>query len=133
MILDYISGMCMQGTERRSEELNYKVLNKTLGMPLHPGTFNIQLDQEVPFERLGPPFFNCTSNDEYRLYLCGVGLPSYITDKRMPIPGWILREANTDVPPYFVEVVSIFNIRKELKLEDRPSTRVQLALECTES
>ena len=123
--LDYIPGKCLTGTERRAEELDYKELRGIIGMEMHLGTFNVQLDADLPFGRLAPPF----AGDKYRLFMCGVGTPQLVRDSGMPVPGWILREADSDVPNHFIEVVSIFNIREQLKIEKWPSAKVVIALE----
>lgn len=120
MIFDYIPGKCLTGTERRAGELNYALLNPGVGMELCPGTFNIQLDSPLPFDRLQPPL----RIDRYSLYICGVGV-----GEGQPVPGWILRIDGEGLPDHFVEVVSVFNIRERLKLQNWASAKVKLALQ----
>ncbi len=124
MIFDYITGKCVPGSEKRSDELDYDAINSLVGLNIYPGTFNIQLDCDFPYKRLSLPI----STDRYRLYICGVGTERSIRDNLPPVPGWVLEDESEPTPDFFVEVISIFNIRKQLKIENWPSTKVQLSL-----
>ncbi len=123
MTLDYFAGKAMNGTERRGRELDYNEMGLLLGGEVYPGTFNVQLSDILPLHKINPMRVN-----SYSLYMCGVSTSQMIRNDELAVPGWILRVDGETLPGHFVEIVSIFNLRKELKMEKWPSFAVEIGL-----
>ena len=123
MTLDYYAGKAMTGTEKRGRELDYDEMGLLLSGPVYPGTFNVQLTDVLPLHKMTPQRIN-----SYCLYICGVSTSKMIRNGDLAVPGWVIRVDGEQLPGHFVEIVSIFNLRKELKMEKWPSFAVEIGL-----
>lgn len=121
----YLAGKTITGTETRAKTLNYDAIAKVVGINMYPGTFNVQCLESPPYQDMG--YIRVIGQNMF-LYPCVISTKGMIEKGKTAVPGWIIKIPGEGLPSFFVEIVSAFRLRKELKIEKWPSIPVEIGI-----